>query len=53
MQDGIYTPFGLRALPEEQEERSNSVFHPRSVGALLSLAGMMLWMAFSGFFRRR
>ncbi|MDL2254054.1 hypothetical protein LJC49_08330 [Ruminococcaceae bacterium OttesenSCG-928-I18] len=53
MRDGIYTPFGLRELPEANEQTGGyqSSMRPRSIGAFLSLGCMMLWMTLSGFSR--
>ncbi len=51
MLDGVYTPFGLRELPQEESCRENSPYALRSLGAFLSLAAMMFWMTLTGFFR--
>ena len=51
MHDGIYTPFGLRELPEPGTDTGGyrTSMRPRSIGALLSLAGVMVWMTLAGF----
>ena len=52
MSDGVYTLFGVHELPETETDTYNSSLHPRSLGALLSLVGMMLWMTLVGSTRR-